>query len=234
MKGTDAMIRTLRPLLALPLLLALAAPVAAVEPSPEPALYGETPACPPVEIVDGVYVIPKDAPEGCVYVQDLPSAIAEPMPIAAPVGEPAPCSDEVVAAVAAGSPGAIVEACLLPDGSLLPSNVMTVAEPPLDPAPDYEAFLEAWKQGLPACPEGTDPAAVDMSDPSFQSCLLADGTVVGPMPLFAPMPRGDEGADGIAKDAEAGMTNEGLLQLLALTAVISFVSLVLIARQRSA
>ena len=49
--------RLVSALVALPLLLAFALPVAAAD---------ETPACPPAELIDGVYVIPEGAPEGCM------------------------------------------------------------------------------------------------------------------------------------------------------------------------
>jgi hypothetical protein len=237
MKGTT-MKRLAAALLSLPLLLALAAPVAAVdEPSPEPALYGETPACPPAEMVDGVYVIPENAPEGCMYIQTVEPVpvecdpalgcemTGEPMPIA----EPLPCDQAIVDA--AGSESSLIAPapCLLPDGTLY-ELAGRGGEEPIDYEELYADLLAEWKAGLPACPEGTDPNAVDMTDPSFASCLLADGTVVGPMPLFAAAPPTlDDGA--IAESGAATTEGMPLVAVLVGAVALALGGLLLIRRR---
>lgn len=230
-------------LLSLPLLLALAAPVAAVdEPSPEPALYGETPACPPAEIVDGVYVIPENAPEGCMYIQGGGEPSVMPVPIECdaalgcetviapmPISEPLPCDQAIVDAAGSESPLIAPAPCLLPDGTLY-ELAARGGEEPIDYEELYADLLAEWKAGLPACPEGTDPNAVDMTDPSFTSCLLADGTVVGPMPLFAAAPPMlDDGA--IAESGAASETGIPLVAVLIGAGALALGGLLLIRRR---
>jgi hypothetical protein len=126
-------------------------------------------------------------------VDELPAPTPEAVPFVVPV-EPAPCSIETVAAVEAGTPGAVGEPCLLPDGTLyeLASNG---GETPIDYAALYEQWQAEFLAGLEACPEGTDPA-----DMTITTCLLLDGTVAGPMPLWAAGP----GTDGIEKENLVG------------------------------
>lgn len=229
-------------LLALPLLLALAAPVAAVDPTPEPAPYGETSACPPVEIVDGVYVIPKDAPEDCMYIQGGGDPSVEPVPVECdpalgcetviapmPIAEPLPCAPEIVAAADSESPLVAPAPCLLPDGTLYElAGRGTQPNERGDEFPDYPNFLEEFKKGLPACAEGTDPNTVDMTDMDFQTCLLADGTIVGPIPLFAPAPV-DSG--GIADSGAVEDSSGSLLPIVAIVALVGAGGLLLIRRR---
>jgi hypothetical protein len=215
------------------------------------------------------------------------AAVEEPSPSAEPIAVPyalpgevsTPCADELAAAVALGEPVLVTESCLLPDGSVLPINVMTIAEPmpiseplPCDqaivdaassetpliaPAPcllpdgtlyelaargtmpnergdgevDYETLYADWlaefTAGLEPCPEGADPA-----DPTLMTCLLPDGTIAGPMPLFsAPMP-----ADGEVTPiaAEVSEDREMTLALYALFAGlgVAAVAAALIVRTR--
>jgi MYXO-CTERM domain-containing protein len=228
-------------LLALPLLLALAAPVAAVDPTPEPAPYGETPACPPIEIVDGVYVIPKDAPEGCMYIQGGGDPSVMPAPIDCdpalgcetliapmPIAEPLPCDPEIVAAAGSENPLIAPAPCLLPDGTLYElAGRGTQPNERGEELPDYESFLEEFKKELPACAEGTDPNTVDITDMNFQTCLLADGTTVGPIPLFA-MPTTD---GGIAESGEVEESSGSLLPIVAIVALVGAGGLLLIRRR---
>jgi hypothetical protein len=225
------MIRTLRPLLALPLLLALAAPAAAVEPSPEPALYGETPACPPAEMVDGVYVIPKDAPEGCAYIQGAPTVIAEPMPITAPAPDAvlAPCDQAIVDAATSADPIVAPAPCLLPDGTTYDLAARGGAADP-DWSANYDQWLEEFKATLAPCAEGTDPADINTT-----TCLFPDGSIAGPVPVFMAAPGMADDGIVMDKDADADAASDrALLPLLALTAVFAFAILVLVARRRDA
>ena len=229
-------------LFALSLLLAFAAPVAAVDPTPEPAPYGETPACPPVEIVDGVYVIPKDAPEGCMYIQGGGDPSVEPVPVECdpalgcetliapmPIAEPLPCDPEIVAA--AGSENQLIAPapCLLPDGTLYElAGRGTQPNERGEELPDYETLYANWfeefKKGLEACPEGIDP-----SDMNVTTCLLPDGSVAGPVPLFA-APTTDGGI------ADSGAVEESSGSLLPIVAIVALVGLggLLLVRRRAA
>lgn len=245
--------KPLRLLLPLFLLLAIAAPVAAEESSPEPA--------PSVVPVPALYAAPSD-----------PSVTT-------------PCAPEIVDSIAAGTgPGVVAEACLLPDGSVLPINVMTISEPmpislgfedcaaelatevanggtPIAPAPcflpdgtlyelaargtmpnergdsevDYETlyadWLETFKAGLSACPEGADPA-----DPALMTCLLPDGSIAGPMPLFAPAPEAADGeiTEAVTNEEERGSTDGAALYALFAGLGVALLALYLIRRKGSA
>ena len=60
--------------------------------------------------------------------------------------------------------------------------------------PDWAAMYEQWYQDFIA---GLEPCApdVDPNDPTLVTCLLPDGTVAGPMPLFAPAPGPMDGGE---------------------------------------
>lgn len=202
--------RLMSALVALPLLLAFALPVAAVEPSPMPV---------PIEC---------DAALGCELISE-PMMPVDPEPVL--YAAPAPCSEEIVTAVAAGSPGAIVEACTLPDGSLLPSNVMTVASPlagdpdATDYATNYANWLEEFKQSLSACPEGAGP-----TDMTLVACLLPDGTIAGPVPMFAGAP---EQIEDVTSTTAEGSNEVALPVAIAVIALVALSGVFLIRRRRT-
>jgi hypothetical protein len=169
--------RLVSALVALPLLLAFALPVAAAD---------ETPACPPVELIDGVYVIPEGAPEGCIYIQGGEVAPIEPMPIDL---SPVDCALDLALAVAAGETPVAPAPCFLPDGTLyeLASRGTAPNERGDGDQTDYATMYEEWmaefKATLEPCPEGAD-----LTDISLVTCLLPDGSIAGPVPLFAGAP----------------------------------------------
>jgi len=169
--------RLVSALVALPLLLAFALPVAAAD---------ETPACPPVELIDGVYVIPEGAPEGCIYIQGGEVAPIEPMPIDLSPGD---CALDLALAVASGETPVAPAPCFLPDGTLyeLASRGTAPNErgdgDQTDFAATYEEWLTEFKATLEPCPEGAD-----LTDISLVTCLLPDGTIAGPVPMFAGAP----------------------------------------------
>lgn len=214
-----------RALLAALLLLSVAAPVAAYE---LPAVDESTPSCPPVEMVDGVAVIPEGAPADCVYIQAFTETPIDPVPVECDpalgceiTAEPMPieltaedCAPELAAAVAAGETPIAPAPCFLPDGTLY-----ELASRGMDPAPnergdgdesDWSAMYEQWMAdyvaSLEPCPEDLDP---NTADNEVVTCRLSDGSVYGPMPLFAAGP--GEMVDDIstttgAADDESPMT----------------------------
>jgi hypothetical protein len=212
---------------------AMAAPALAADPTPEPvpALYGATPAaqtCPSdpaapaptdcvMEAVPTEEVVPIDActPDANGVTPEMCTTLVAPAPV-----DPGACDPETVAAVEAGTVGAVVTACLLPDGSLLPVNVMTLN----DGQGDYERWMADFKASLAPCPEGADPNDLDLA-----TCLLPDGSIAGPVPMFA-------AADGAVMDKgleESSEGSEAPLALLAAVAAAAAVAL-LIARRRAA
>ena len=210
-----------RPLLAGLLLFAFALPVAAVDetptpeptpitetPTPEPTPITETPDCPPVELIDGVYVIPENAPEGCAYIQGGGDPSVEPMPIDLTIGD---CTPELALAVAAGEAPVAPAPCFLPDGTLyeLASRGTMPNERGDGDETDFAAMYEEWmtefKATLEPCAEGAD-----LNDISLVTCLLPDGTIAGPVPLFAAAPEMIEDVSAEA-DADADNGTTGLL-----------------------
>jgi hypothetical protein len=65
--------------------------------------------------------------------------------------------------------------------------------------PDWGAMYEQWYEdfiaGLEPCAPDADP-----TDPALMTCLLPDGSVAGPMPLFAPAPGPIDGGESDGDD----------------------------------
>jgi len=86
-------------------------------------------------------------------------------------------------------------------GVVLPiSDVMPGAsDAPGTDDPDWGAMYEQWYEdfiaGLEPCAPDADP-----TDPALMTCLLPDGSVAGPMPLFAPAPGPIDGGESMGDD----------------------------------
>jgi hypothetical protein len=84
---------------------------------------------------------------------------------------------------------------------IVPIVVVTpgASDAPATNDPDWGAMYEEWYQnflaGLEPCPPDADPA-----DPALMTCLLPDGSVAGPMPLFAPAPGPVDGGESSGND----------------------------------
>jgi hypothetical protein len=88
----------------------------------------------------------------------------------------------------------------VPSGVLPISDVTPVAsDAPGADDPDWGAMYEEWYEdfiaGLEPCAPGADP-----TDPALMTCLLPDGSVAGPMPLFAPAPGPIDGGESHGDD----------------------------------
>jgi len=75
-------------------------------------------------------------------------------------------------------------------------------------SPDWGALYDQWYQdfvaSLAPCAPGVDPA-----DPAVQTCRQPDGSVVGPIPLWAPAPRpGPWPVDGGDAESDNGWVHE--------------------------
>ena len=222
--------RLMSALVALPLLLAFAAPVAAVDetPAPEPTLITETPACPPVDVIDGVYVIPENAPEGCMYIQGGGDPSVEPMPIDLTIGD---CAPELALAVAVGETPVAPAPCFLPDGTLyeLASRGTAPNERGDGDETDFAAMYEEWmtefKATLEPCAEGAD-----LNDISLVTCLLPDGTIAGPVPMFAGAP---EMIEDVTSTTAQENSEVALPIALAVIALAGLGGILLIRRRRT-
>jgi len=89
------------------------------------------------------------------------------------------------------------------------------------PSPDWGALYEQWYNdfvaSLPDCAPGVDP-----TDPSVTTCRQPDGSVVGPIPLWAPAPRpGPWPVDGGGTRGDDGWIQE--LPKIILAALLAWV-----------
>ena len=88
----------------------------------------------------------------------------------------------------------------VPAGVLPISDVIPEAsDAPETDDPDWGAMYEQWYEdfiaGLEPCAPDADP-----TDPALMTCLLPDGSVAGPMPLFAPAPGPIDGGESDGDD----------------------------------
>lgn len=74
------------------------------------------------------------------------------------------------------------------------------SDAPATDDPDWAAMYEQWYEDFIA---GLEPCApdVDPTDPALMTCLLPDGSVAGPMPLFAPAPGPMDGGESMGDDS---------------------------------
>jgi len=124
-------------------------------------------------------VLPADAPAELVALTGRSGGVV-PEPFWRTLsGEPSACPEGITDPNAPISSDTVLP-CLLPDGSLFPDVMASSAGGENDWATMYSTWMEEFRASLEPCAEG-----VDVTDPTIAPCLLADGTVVGAMPLFA-------------------------------------------------
>ena len=89
----------------------------------------------------------------------------------------------------------------VPGGVLTISDVMPGASDALaTDDPDWGAMYEQWYEDFIASLEPCAPDA-DPADPGLMTCLFPDGSVAGPMPLFAPAPGPIDGGESMGDDS---------------------------------
>jgi hypothetical protein len=123
--------------------------------------------------------LPADAPDDLVALAGR-SGGATPEPEWRTVtGEPTACPEGITEPNAPISSDTALP-CLLPDGSLFPMVLEDGVESDTDWATMYSTWMQEFRDSLEPCAEG-----VDVNDPMVATCVLPDGTIVGPVPLFA-------------------------------------------------
>ena len=137
-------------------------------------------------------------------------------------GEPTACPEGITDPNAPISSDTVLP-CLLPDGSLFPIVLEDGVDGDTDWATMYSTWMEEFRDSLEPC-----AADVDVNDPMVATCVLPDGTIVGPVPLFAMnMP-------GEAKEENGWTTALPAIILAALLAYIGAAMLVGWSKRRAA
>ena len=124
-------------------------------------------------------VLPADAPAALVELTGRSGGVAPAPEWRTLTGEPTACPEGITDPNAPISSDTVLP-CLLPDGSLFPIVMEDGVDGDTDWATMYNTWMEEFRASLEPCAEG-----VDVNDPMVTTCVLPDGTIVGPMPLFA-------------------------------------------------
>jgi hypothetical protein len=124
-------------------------------------------------------VLPADAPPELVALTGRSGGVVPEPYWRTLTGEPSACPAGITEPNAPISSDTVLP-CLLPDGSLFPNVKAANAGGMNDWATMYNNWMAEFRATLEPCAEG-----VDVTDPTIAPCLLADGTAVGALPLFA-------------------------------------------------
>ncbi len=135
--------------------------------------------------------IPADAPAALIELTGRSGGVAPEPEWRTVTGAPTACPEGITEPNAPISSDTVLP-CLLPDGSLFPMVLEDGVDSDTDWATMYSTWMQEFRDSLEPCAEG-----VDVNDPMVATCVLPDGTIVGPMPLFAMnMPGEAEGEGG--------------------------------------
>lgn len=124
-------------------------------------------------------VLPADAPAALIELAGRSGGVVPQPEWRTLTGEPAACPEGITEPDAAISSDTVLP-CLLPDGSLFPIVMEDGVDGDTDWATMYSTWMEEFTASLEPC-----AADVDVNDPMVATCVLPDGTIVGPVPLFA-------------------------------------------------
>ena len=136
-------------------------------------------------------VLPADAPAALVELAGRSGGVTPEPEWRTLTGEPTACPEGITEPDAAISSDTALP-CLLPDGSLFPMVLEDGVDSDTDWATMYNTWMQEFRDSLEPC-----AADVDVNDPMVATCVLPDGTIFGPVPLFAMnMPGEAEGENG--------------------------------------
>ena len=134
-------------------------------------------------------VLPADAPVALIELTGRSGGVTPEPEWRTVTGDPAACPEGITDPNAPISSDTVLP-CLLADGSLFPIVKEGGTDGDIDWATMYSGWMKEFRDSLEPC-----AADVDVNDPMVATCVLPDGTVVGPMPLFAMNKEGDIGTD---------------------------------------
>ena len=124
-------------------------------------------------------VLPADAPAALVELTGRSGGVPPEPEWRTVTGEPTACPEGITDPNAPISSDTALP-CLLPDGSLFPMVLEDGGDGDTDWATMYNTWMQEFRDSLEPC-----AADVDVNDPMVATCVLPDGTIVGPVPLFA-------------------------------------------------
>ncbi len=167
-------------------------------------------------------VLPADAPAALIELTGRSGGVVPEPEWRTLTGEPTACPEGITEPNAPISSDTTLP-CLLPDGSLFPIVMEDGADGDNDWATMYSTWMDEFSATLEPC-----AADVDVNDPMVATCVLPDGTIVGPVPLFAMnMP-------GEAEEENGWTTTLPAIILAALLAYIGAATLVGWSKRRAA
>jgi hypothetical protein len=167
-------------------------------------------------------VLPADAPAALIELTGRSGGVTPEPEWRTVTGEPTACPEGITDPSAPISSDTVLP-CLLPDGSLFPIVMEDGVDSDTDWATMYNTWMEEFRDSLEPC-----AADVDVNDPMVAACVLPDGTIVGPVPLFAMnMP-------GVAEEESGWTTVLPAIILAALLAWIGAATLVGWSKRRAA
>ena len=167
-------------------------------------------------------VLPADAPAALVELAGRGGGVVPEPEWRTLTGEPTACPEGITDPNAPISSDTALP-CLLPDGSLFPMVLEDGVDSDTDWATMYNTWMQEFRDSLEPC-----AADVDVNDPMVATCVLPDGTIVGPVPVFA------MNTAGIGEEDNGWTTALPTIILAALLAWIGAATLVGWSKRRAA
>ena len=167
-------------------------------------------------------VLPADAPAALVELTGRSGGVPPEPEWRTVTGEPTACPEGITDPNAPISSDTALP-CLLPDGSLFPMVLEDGGDGDTDWATMYSTWMQEFRDSLEPC-----AADVDVNDPMVATCVLPDGTIVGPVPVFA------MNTAGIGEEDNGWTTALPTIILAALLAWIGAATLVGWSKRRAA